>query len=297
MNSNVLINYIENSYPELKGKELVFNDYGWANYILIVDNKLIFRFPRNEESKKQLILEQKLLCKLNLKLQGLIPNFIYSSKERDEFTYVGYELIPGNSLESEEFRLFDEQEKNILAQKLGDFLTILHNFNYEGSSVVAMSIEETKENWRCFLEEIRELVFPLLTGEEKEWTINLFNSFLNDEDNFSFIPCLIHGDLGSDHIIYDFDKRRLAGIIDFGDIQVGDPSYDFIGIYIAYGKEFACEVFSYYQGNKDKNFISRIENFYYKRTPFYGIIHGIKTNNQQLQKDCLDWLRTIILGS
>jgi len=295
MDSNVLISYIEEKYPELKGKEVAVSEYGWANYILIFDNKLIFRFPRDEESKKQLILEQKLLSKLNLSLYGLIPNFIYSSKDGDEFTYVGYELIPGKSLETEEFVLLEEHEKDILAKSLGEFLTILHSFNFESFLGAAPSIAEFKEMWRAFLQEIEEFVFPVFTTKEKEWAVELFNDFLADENNFFFTPCLIHGDLGSDHIIYEFEKRSFSGIIDFGDIQVGDPAYDFIGVYIAYGAEFAQKVFSYYKGNKDKCFFRRIEKFYYKRTPFYGIIHGVRTNNHQLQKNCLEWLRNIML--
>lgn len=294
MDSKVLINYIKNTYPELREKEFAVSDYGWANYILIVDNRLIFRFPRDEESKRQLVLEQKFLPELNCNLYGLIPNFIYSSKKDDEFTYVGYELIPGKPLVTEEFTKLEENEVEKLAENLAEVLTSIHTFNFERHFKAPVSSEEIKEHWRSFLTEIEEYVFPLLTQNEKVWTNNLFNRFLSEEENFAFTPSLIHGDLGTDHIIYNFEEKRFSGIIDFGDIQIGDPAYDFVGIYISYGAEFTDRVFRHYKGNKDKSFISRIENFYLKRTPFYSIIHGNKTNDIHLQINSLKWLRSMM---
>lgn len=82
-------------------------------------------------------------------------------------------------------------------------------------------------SWSNFYTEIRRRVFPLLDTREQQWTQRLFEGFLNDERNFEFEPVLIHGDLSPDHILFDREKGVVTGIIDFGDMHIGDPAYDF----------------------------------------------------------------------
>lgn len=294
MDKNLLVKHIEEKYPSFRKKDFNTDDYGWANYVLVVDNKVIFRFPRDEESKKSLYLEQKVLPNLKYKLSVPIPEFIYSSTDEEKFTYVGYEIIDGKPLDSEGFKLLKEEEKECFAEDISKFLSELHTFSFQTYFPNKIDMEEAKGNWRELLKEINEFVFPLLNEKERAWTTELFNNFLREDNNFNYNQCLIHGDLGSDHILYDYEKRKISGIIDFGDIQIGDPAYDFIGLYICYGADFTEKVFSKYTAQKDENFMDRIEKFYVKRTPFYGIIHGVKTNNLKLQEECLAWLRTMI---
>ena len=38
---------------------------------------------------------------------------------------------------------------------------------------------------------------------------------------------VIHSDIMPEHIIVNPKTHTLSGIIDFGDIEIGDPAYDF----------------------------------------------------------------------
>jgi aminoglycoside phosphotransferase (APT) family kinase protein len=38
-------------------------------------------------------------------------------------------------------------------------------------------------------------------------------------------PCLVHGDASAEHLLVGPD-RRIAGVLDFGDMHIGDPVYD-----------------------------------------------------------------------
>jgi aminoglycoside phosphotransferase len=41
---------------------------------------------------------------------------------------------------------------------------------------------------------------------------------------------ILHGDLGVSHLLYDPATARLTGVIDFGDLMLGDPARDFLGL-------------------------------------------------------------------
>ena len=41
---------------------------------------------------------------------------------------------------------------------------------------------------------------------------------------------LVHDDLGAEHILVDAARSSLTGIIDWGDMALHDPAWDFIGL-------------------------------------------------------------------
>ena len=42
---------------------------------------------------------------------------------------------------------------------------------------------------------------------------------------------VLHGDLVEEHLLLSFNRERLAGIIDFGDVGLGDPADDLKGFW------------------------------------------------------------------
>ena len=49
---------------------------------------------------------------------------------------------------------------------------------------------------------------------------------------------MIHADLSPEHILYDPVKQTIEGIIDWGDIEIGDPDYELNWLYGSYGDGF-----------------------------------------------------------
>ena len=49
-------------------------------------------------------------------------------------------------------------------------------------------------------------------------------------------PVIVHGDLVPEHVLLNEPAERLAGIIDFGDVALGDPAQDFSGFW-SYGED------------------------------------------------------------
>lgn len=54
----------------------------------------------------------------------------------------------------------------------------------------------------------------------------------------NFEPCLMNGDLKPNHILFDSEKKKITGVIDFGNAGVADRAFDFACIIYNYGESF-----------------------------------------------------------
>ena len=56
-----------------------------------------------------------------------------------------------------------------------------------------------------------------------------FEAYLQDDANFAFRPALVHNDIDERNVLADPATGELTGVIDFGDVVIGDPAIDFTG--------------------------------------------------------------------
>ncbi|MEH7384555.1 aminoglycoside phosphotransferase family protein [Bacillus sp. JJ1521] len=290
--ANSLIDFIKTRYPELSGEHIYENKQGWSNRVFVIGDRLIFRFPRTEKEKTSMKLELRILPKLKKALPVDIPDFIYSSSDSDEIRYVGYKMIPGIPLK--DIKCLSAAQRTLMAENLGRFLTALHTFPADSDFPPAeLKPEYTKIYWENFYEGIKEKIFPVISSMEKAKVESLFEGFIMNPENFVFKCSLIHGDLDSKHILHDPVNKHLSGIIDFGSMKVGDPAYDFTGIYKSYGKDFFKKVLQSYRVPMDKAFYDRICNFYVKSIMFETLLYALETKNDKVIKVYLKYLQDL----
>src|SRR5258708_21610180 len=70
------------------------------------------------------------------------------------------------------------------------------------------------------------------------------------ENPSSFMPTFCHHDLGVEHILVDRSTKRITGIIDWGDVALGDPANDFGKLYRDLGPEALEAVLRDYKTSK-----------------------------------------------
>ena len=263
-------------YPKFKTSKFVADEKGWDNFVVKVDNKFIFRFSRRPESQIILELEKVLLASLSKGLSNKIeiPDFIYCNLTENG-PFIGYKMIEGTFLTKDIYNKLSEKEKNNLAKTSAEFLTELHSVNI---SCYDFDVIEPISNYKLRYDEFKRICFKYLNREEQYLTTQLFEDYFNDSTMIEYRASVIHGDLSSDHILL---TNNGLGIIDFGDLSVFDPAFDFTWAYLLDEKLYD-KVFEYYKGHKDKNFKHRIKDFYVKIISYYGIVYGEQTNNQDL---------------
>lgn len=274
---------IIDKYPELKNSQFKADNSGWTNFAIKVDDKYLFRFPRNKEAYVAINKEYKILEILNKKLPSNIkvPNYIYSSPNGD-YPFVGYEMIQGKFLTDEVFRSLDETKKDGVLNNMATFLNILHSIDYKELNLEPINPIEW---YKDLFDRVKKICFKYFDDNLKEKTTQLFDMFFDDETMHNYEPTLVHGDLSEDHIIVTRDG---VGIIDFGDLMVFDPAYDLIWAYIC-GADFYNKLFVDYTGHKDNYFEHRIRDFHIIRPPYDGIIYADEIHddnmiNEELKK-------------
>lgn len=274
-------NLIIERFPQFAGSVFEVNTYGWANFVVNIDDEYIFRFPRSKEAFDIIEIENDVLKDLKTSLpQNIsVPDFAYYNFDSDG-PFVGYRMINGEFISKEIYDNISDEQKEIFAVNIARFLSALHRFDY---STYDVEIVDPIKEFQEFYKKIQDVCFKYLNDAEKEWTNQLFSKYFSDSKMRSFTPSLIHGDLSDDHILVDGNN---LGIIDFGDVRVFDPAYDFTWTFW-FDEGLFDKIYKHYDGRKDDNFKYRIQEFYLKRTDFHGIIHGDEMNDQKLIEESL----------
>lgn len=252
---------IAEKFPTLAVDSLEYLSEGWESVAVVVNDALIFRFPKLASAQKGLRTEIRLLPELAKYLPLPIPQFQYIGDPPGQhvpFAFVGYPMIKGESQEDWPSAMWEQDWWKSTA---GEFLTALHAFPVERARELEVSnlnqvskltgtlIMPAPSDWRDminqFYQQTCQMVFPLIPDYylQNELTAQ-FESFLADQRHFQFEPTLIHADFSEDHIIVNFEEQKINGIIDFGDVAIGDPAMDVWPILIPYYKGKVDETFA-----------------------------------------------------
>lgn len=277
---------IAEKFPAWSLESLEYMGEGWESVAYRVNGDYIFRFPKRAYTGKCLQLEIRLLPELAPKLNVAIPNFEFISTTPGSYfpyPFVGYKLLEGYSNEEWQDDIF---EAEWWRPAVREFIHSLHAFPLEsarelGATNMNPVAKSTGENvpepvsWReglgDFYELIRQKAFPLLSTNAQNTLAKRLEEFLRDDDNFKYQPVLLHADLSEDHILLNLEKQQVVGIIDFGDVAIGDPAYDVFRVLLPS-----------YQGAIGPNFEKRRALYGEVLPAFYALIYGQAYNHPTL---------------
>jgi aminoglycoside 2''-phosphotransferase len=269
---------IEN-FPDLAISSIEYLSEGWDSVACRVNGMLIFRFPKRQEVADALQVEINLLPELARRLPAPIPDFQYIGKGGKHFPYrfVGYRALEGTLYDDWGETCWDE---SWWRQELGEFLTELHLFPVERArelgvrDCIISDLNEPGATWRetvgNYYDLVRAQVFPVLDAEQQNRTVQLFEGFLGDRNNFAFHSVLLHADIWDEHIILNLATRKISGIIDFGDVCIGDPALD-----------VATGVRPFYRNDLSENYLQR-RNFFAQIQPLNSILFGLAKTDPSL---------------
>ena len=203
---------------------------GWDNFVLDVGARWIFRFPRASENVPQLEREIRLLPVLRRHLSVRIPTFEFVGRREGGITgpFVGYSRLPGEPLVRTEYTERDVLSIGAALEALLAQLGAVPPAELESIGLPRFPAKE----WRGWYEERNTEWEKTLLGDLPNDLARKVRAdgeaFVDNRENFSFEPLLIHRDLSGDHILWD--GNQVTGIIDWGDATLGDPAFDLVGL-------------------------------------------------------------------
>lgn len=279
--------------PDLEIRNVSEMLNGWDSVVLDVDDELIARFPKRDEVLVQLEKELPLLAELDRRLPGRVPAPTRVGAATDPDRFLVYKKLHGVELSPE---LAGGPTGPALAEEIGALLTVVHGIDEPmavGSQISQADVAEWREKYASLYERVAESVLPTLEPKDRASVERTWRTFLDDPANFTFTPTLIHGDLACEHILCDADKGTVTGVIDWGDARLGDPAFDFVGLYAECGWDFTCAAAAAYDGELGARWQQRV-SFYAFVIPFIGVLAGADLGDEAILAEGREGLAALL---
>jgi aminoglycoside 2''-phosphotransferase len=238
---------IARAFPEFAVCEVAFLGAGVDSEAYLVNDEWVFRFPKREAAARALSREVALLPKLAGRLPVAVPRFTYLGHQSGSgLLFAGYRFIPGEPLTAELFGCLAHPDQVRVLATLAAFLRGVHSFPV-GEAAAAGVAELYTRDWvgACWARG-QASVLPLLAPRAGAALADLIEGFLADAQNFAYTPCVLYADFAPEHVLYYVNTRGIVGIIDWGDLAIGDPDYDLLYLRQDYGEDFVRRLLGHY---------------------------------------------------
>jgi aminoglycoside phosphotransferase (APT) family kinase protein len=222
---------------------------GWDNTVWLVDGRWAFRFPRRELALPGVEREIDVLGELAplLPLPIPAPRFVGEPCEDFPWPFFGAELIPGQELAD---AAPTGEERSALGRPLGAFLRALHD-------APLLDLPEDPMR-RADMTTRVPRTLALLREVEPLWSVPA--SLRSDVQDALRLPpvrasCIVHGDLHARHVL--LHRGAISGVIDWGDVCLGDPSLDLALSWSALTPDGRADFFAAYGGRVSEETLLR----------------------------------------
>lgn len=234
-------------------KTIQLLDEGWDNLVYLVNETLIFRFPRRDLGvvcmENEISLLPYVASQVSFPLST--PQWIGVPSDLYPYPFSGYTIIPGKAVSDASLSLISDPK---FAITLASWLAELHAIPIKDEHIALIKgdqrwrydvnhrILRCKENLTNYENYFLELGFDKTTLLE---VIDFLPHLTFKEDKQSYL----HADLYSRHVVMNPQTFIPTGLIDWGDIHIGHPGID-LSVGMIFTKEL-FEVFINAYGNLD----------------------------------------------
>ncbi len=217
-------------------------DEGWDNLVYLVNNSIIFRFPRREFGVMCMENEIMLLPYIASQVEFPIstPKWIGHPTATYPYPFSGYQMLAGQAVSDSGSELINN---SAFAVTLASWLRALHAIPIQEQHI---GMFKGDQGWRYDvnhrISRCREMLtkyesYFLDLGFSKTILLDIIDvlpklTFTGDRTSY------LHGDLYSRHVLMNAETQIPTGLIDWGDTHIGHP-----GIDLAVGMIFSKETF------------------------------------------------------
>jgi aminoglycoside phosphotransferase (APT) family kinase protein len=179
-----------------------------------------------------------------------------------------------------------------IAAGIGAFLAALHSFDIrraEALGVPPATVESLTADLGSELELYRTAVLPLLDRTEQEQARRLLDAWFDAHQELRV--ALTHGDMTPEHILCAGDG--VAGVIDWGEVKLGDPGNDLGWVLNGLGPSFADLVLDAYRshgGHADDRLRTRV-GLNYRLGPWSEVLYGLDAGGDTFVRSGLEAVR------
>ena len=156
---------IQSNFTELKIINIRPLGEGWMSRTFLVNDQIVFRFPKNEEGAMDTKKEIKVLPRLKKAISLAIPEFLYVGEQNNGFPFVGYHILPGEPLDECAFQTLSNDNKNRIVSQLAEFVDEINTFDIQLAKKMDVPEKNFFQNYQLVFQKAKKTVYPILKKE------------------------------------------------------------------------------------------------------------------------------------
>jgi aminoglycoside phosphotransferase (APT) family kinase protein len=259
LNDQIVTSLVASQFPELSGARVTGWDEGADNEAVEINGEWVFRFPKRAECESHLRSELALLPHLAPRLPVPVPQYRFVGTPGPLFPYLfaGYRKLRGTPA----IQLgLGPGDALALAPALGAVLSAVHSLPADEACCIGVRRAEDDPQSRVLeaLEELRAVRGELRPESYEGCRLYLEQSAAAGQ-GYQGPPRLLHADFSAEHILLSPDGRRVEGVIDWTDAEVGDPAFDFGYLWVWHGERLVDEILRHYALDVDPGLRDRVQ--------------------------------------
>ncbi len=192
---------------------------GWSNQTFRLGSDMVVRVPRNEHYVAQIQTECEFLPRLSGHLPVASPQPLAIGQPTRECRrpWVVYAWIEGETVQ-----LLPTADTAQLAPDLGAFLSAMQRLDPTGGPQPGKHNFHRGGQLSIYNAQTRQALGILQGKLDTAAALRIWEAALDTQ--WSNMPVWVHGDIGVGNLLQQ--NGRLCGVIDFGNMCVGDPACD-----------------------------------------------------------------------
>lgn len=234
-------------------------EHGMDHLVFVSSNQVV-RFPWviDPDRVSKLKREYLALKKITKVISADIPNMTWHENLPHLLVAVSYPFLEGSELRFELVAQMPTTTKQEVAKQLGRFLSELHGLELKPFTSLGFSTVdrfESAEYAEKLLQKLSNQVLKTFSKTVQEFVHTVISEYLSAVRQSGFPIVITHADIQGEHLLWH-EKLQQLRVIDFGDLRLNDPAYDFsfLGLY---GADFLDTVLKHYSMPIDATFLQR----------------------------------------
>lgn len=215
---------IEGQFPEFASMSIQpVRIQGHDNRTFRLGDKMLIRLPSMAPYALKVLKEQEWLLKLQLQLSITIPKPLALGQPSADYPW-HWSIYAWREGESANALTFADHELGQIAADLALFLKELHKIEASNELIPGLHNYWRGDHVSVYDEQARSQIAKLQDVIDSQAALALWEKAVSSRWYQS--PVWVHGDLASGNIL--IKDGKLAAVIDFGGMGVGDPACDLV---------------------------------------------------------------------
>ncbi|GLC23523.1 phosphotransferase family protein [Roseisolibacter agri] len=203
----------------------------------------VVRVARSSEAADALQREACTMARIADQLPVAVPRPTFA-RPGDRCAFSVHDEVTGVVLTRGRWLRLRAAKRERAAAELAGFLAALHELPVAVVRRCGLPVLTRAAYARRLREASGRGLHALLAADVRERLDATLAAWARDEDDAASV--VLHRDLSPDHVLHDPASGRITGILDFGDLAIGDPARDLIFLREDHGEEMLDAVLRRY---------------------------------------------------